>query len=230
MTLDDRLLAVAGMIPEGSRVADVASGHGLLARHLVETGRAAYCVATERDERRLRRVFRFGPDDPRAPRLSLRHGEGLSPLLPSDRLDVLVLAVLGGASIARILAAPRRGELGVLRLVLAPRTDAARHGRWLARNGMALVDERLALSAGRYYAILAAEPGEPAAPAHPVLVPADLLEAGPCLVRRGDPLLRPLWEKEEARLASIVARAREGRGRDAALRRLALARRVLAAL
>jgi len=45
-----------------------------------------------------------------------------------------------------------------------------------------------------------------------------------------EPLLRPLWEREEARLVSVLGSARPGRGRRAAEARLALARRVLAAL
>lgn len=227
--LDDRLLAVAELIPEGSRVADVASGHGLLPRHLLETGRAAFCVATERDERTLRPVFRYAQDHPGAARLTLRHGDGLAPLVPSDRLDVLVIAGLGGGTIARILDSPRRESLGARRVVLQPQTEAAGLRRWLVRHGLALVDERLALSAGRFYPILAAEPGEQER-GDTRLDREDLLEAGPCLVRRRDPLLRPLWEKEEARLVSIVSRARPGRGRKAAEERLALARRVLAAL
>lgn len=215
--LDARLLAVAEMIPHGSRVADVGSGHGLLPRHLLETGRAAFCVATERDERRLGSVLRY-------PGLELRHGDGLAPLLPSDRLDVVVIAGLGGPSIARILDSPRRKALGIRRLVLQPQTGAAD-----LRRRLALVDERLALAGGRFYPVLAAEPGERS---HDVagLDPEDLLEAGPCLVLRRDPLLRPMWEKEEARLVSILGRARPGRGRSAAEARLALARRVLAAL
>jgi tRNA (adenine22-N1)-methyltransferase len=220
--LDARLLAVAEMIPHGSRVADVGSGHGLLPRHLLESGRAALCVATERDERRLASVLRH-------PGVVLRHGDGLAPLLPSDRLDVVVVAGLGGPTIARILGSPRREALRPRRLVLQPQTGAADLRRWLAGNGLGLVDERLALADGRYYPVLAAEPGarsqDPAG-----LDPEDLLEAGPCLVLRRDPLLRPLWEREEARLASILGRARPGRGRTAAEARLALARRVLAAL
>src|SRR6476661_1445037 len=102
--LDDRLLAIAALIPAGARVADVGSGHGLLPRHLLATGRAAWCVATERDARRLRSVL----GDPEEPRLSLRHGDGLDPLLPEERLDVVVLAGLGGPSIARILGSPLR--------------------------------------------------------------------------------------------------------------------------
>jgi tRNA (adenine22-N1)-methyltransferase len=220
--LDGRLLAVAELIPEGSRVADVGSGHGLLPRHLLETGRASFCVATERNERRLGSVAR-------SPGLELRHGDGLAPLLPSDRLDVVAIAGLGGPSIARILGSRRRESLRVLRLVLQPQTGAADLRRWLAGNGLALVDERLALSAGRLYPVLAAEPG-PWRHHDTRLDPEDLLEAGPCLVLRRDPLLRPLWEREEERLVSILGRARPGGGRRAAEARLALARRVLAAL
>jgi tRNA (adenine22-N1)-methyltransferase len=218
---------VAELVPAGSRVADVGSGHGLLPRHLLALGRAAWCVATERDERRLRSVL-HDPDDPR---LSLRHGDGLAPLEPEDRLDAVVIAGLGGPSIARILGSPRWEALGARRLVLQPQTGAAGLRRWLAGHGFALADERLVLSAGRFYPILAVERGRWVDHDHDAgLDRDDLLEAGPLLVLRREPLLRPLWKREEDRLVSILNRARPGRGRRAAEARLALARRVLAAL
>ncbi|HEX4825178.1 MAG TPA: SAM-dependent methyltransferase, partial [Candidatus Polarisedimenticolaceae bacterium] len=56
--LSPRLAALAAAIAPGSRVADVGSDHGLLPLWLARTGRAAFCLVTEKTEALLERVER----------------------------------------------------------------------------------------------------------------------------------------------------------------------------
>ena len=86
--LDARLRAVAEMVPPGSRVVDVGTDHGRLARALVATGRAAYCLATELDPARLATLRLFPPGHPLRERIALRSGYGLRPIRPEDRIEV----------------------------------------------------------------------------------------------------------------------------------------------
>lgn len=223
-----RLRATAGLIPEGSRVADIGTDHGHLPRLLLSSGRASYCVATELRESRLARTRQPPADDPLAPRLVLRWGDGLVPLRPDDRLDVIVLAGMGARTIVRILEDPCRVGLGVGRLVIQPQSEIALVRRWLASREFHIVDETLAHERGHFYVALAATtgPGEPCA-GHPRLTEEDLFEVGPCLVASGDPQLRRYWRHRRRREERILDRAR-GAGRAAALRRRDLACRVLA--
>jgi tRNA (adenine22-N1)-methyltransferase len=230
--LDPRLAAVAAFVPAGSRVADVGADHGRLALALVRSDHAASCIATEATPARLlrlrARVERSGGD----PRLTLRCGDGLEPLSREDRLDVLVLAGLGGPSMVRILADPRRPELRIPRLVLQPATDAGVLRRWLLASGLATMDERLVEVRGRFHVVIAAEAGASLVPSpSPAgLDTDDLLEVGPVLVARRDPHLLPYWRATRDRQRGILRGASPGRGRDEALRLHALAERVLSCL
>jgi tRNA (adenine22-N1)-methyltransferase len=224
-----RLATVAALVPPGVRVADVGTGHGRLPRRLLDSGRTPHCVATERTPRLLRGVRGYPSGHPLADRLELRAGDGLAALRNEDRVEVVVIAGLGGSSILGILERSPLPCTGFSRLVLQPQTEQAELRRRLIEGGWAVVAERLAFERRRFYLVLAAEPqaGAPL-PSWPGLDSDDLLAAGPCLLRDRDPLLAPYWQRQAARLERIVKRAR-GEGRESARRGLETAKRILRA-
>jgi tRNA (adenine22-N1)-methyltransferase len=214
--LPPRLAAIAELIPEGSVVADVGGGHGRLAAHLVVSGRSARVILVDRSREELAASVR-------RPGLSLRLGDGLTPLRPEDAVDTVVVAGLGGAAIVGILAG-RPAGLPISRYVLQPQTEAAVLRSRLPACGLALVDERLVEDAGRFYVVIGAVPGTGAWPtSFPGLTPEDVLAAGPCLLTRRPPELAAAWERQRVRLARI---GRRGGADDA----LARAERILAYL
>jgi tRNA (adenine22-N1)-methyltransferase len=216
--LSPRLAALARAIPPGSRVADVGSDHGKLPLWLAATGRAAFCLATERSEALLARVARPPAGAAWAHGLAYRSGNGLAAIVPSDRIDTVVLAGLGGRLTRRIL--DRAGALGGLppRLVLQPRSEIASVRRWLFDSGMAIVAEGLTEDRGRLHVTLTAERVEDAGLyRHETLSRDDLFEAGPCLVRSPTAQLVRFWRAQRERLRSV--------GRDASR-----AERILAAI
>ena len=148
-----RLDAVASLVPQGARVADVGTDHGLLPRALLESGRASYCLAIDKSPQVIRAARRTlaGFDA----RLELRCGNGLAAIEERDRIDVLVLAGLGARTIVRILDDPRRLVLRPSRLVLQPQSEPGRLRRWLADVGLEVRGERLATDRGRRYLVLA---------------------------------------------------------------------------
>ena len=230
--LEPRLAAVEELVPERSVVADVGTDHALLAVRLVESGRAARCIATEPRLERLSKAARNVSASPARDRIELRSGSGLEPVAMGDRVTVIVIAGLGGHAIRRILDGPRLAALAPGRLVLQPQTAPAVVRAFLVAAGYRVVDERLVLDRGRFYAVVAAEPGAEHL-RHPSLSREDLLEAGPRLVLSGSEIVARYWRGELERSRRILDRAagaRPGRGRDAALRRAALAGRVLRAI
>ncbi|HJQ97235.1 MAG TPA: tRNA (adenine(22)-N(1))-methyltransferase TrmK [Candidatus Polarisedimenticolaceae bacterium] len=195
--LSPRLAAVASLVPEGSIAADVGAGHGRLAAHLLRSGRCRRVVAIELSPAELE----VSAD---VPGLERRLGDGLAPLRPEDGIDTVIVAGLGGAAIAGVVARRPPG-LAVVRWILQPQTEAARLRAALARCGLSLVDERLVEDGGRFYPILVATPGRSLpALAYPGLTDEDVLEAGPCLLRDRPPELAAAWERQRERLARVA--------------------------
>lgn len=215
------------MVPPGSRVLDVGTDRALLPRYLLTSGRAAFCIASERDRVRLSRV----PAAARELRgLVLRAGDGLSVLEPEDRVEVVVVAGLGARAICRILRQRDLAALGVRRLVLQPETEPCLVRRALEGCAFGIEEERLVEEAGRLFTLIAAAPGLPAVAASGTLSRDDVLEVGPALLRSQDALLARYWRRELERTRAILARSPSGRGHAHARRRHELASRVLGSL
>jgi len=218
------------MVPPGSRVADIGTDQALLPRWLLSCGRALHCIASERDPGRLARARGLRDRHPLRDRLELRSGDGASVLAPEDRVDVLIVAGLGARATCRILARADLERLGIRRLLLQPQTAPAFVRHFVLERGFGIVEERLIEDAGRFYPILAAEPGARAPGGRSSLSPDDLLEVGPCLLGSGSPALERFWRQELRRNEEILALETSGRGRAAAQRRRDLSRRILEAL
>ncbi len=229
-TTNSRLDAVASLIPPGSTVADIGTDHGLLPRALLDTGRAVRCIAGELRDEPLENLRRRAAGAVREGRLEARKGSGLSILREGEIVDVAVLAGLGRRTIERILNdAARSGPWPFRRLVVQPQTEVAGIRRWILDRRWAIAGERIVRDGGRYYFVIAAESesrcAAPSGPDRELIV-----EAGPCLLRSGDPLVRRYWRRRLRETLRILDRASSGSGRAAARRRLEIARRVLAAL
>jgi tRNA (adenine22-N1)-methyltransferase len=202
--LSPRLAALASAIAPGSRVADVGSDHGKLGLWLAASGRADYCLSTERTEALLDRVSRAPADAPWASRLAYRAEDGLGAIRLEDRIDTIVLAGLGGATIVRLLSGAEALRWLTLRLVLQPRSEVATIRRWLSENGWRLTSERLTFWRRRFHSTLAAERGRDAdLYSHETLSREDLLVAGPLLARSKAEEVVRFWEAQRDRLASF---------------------------
>lgn len=233
MSLPERLECLVRWVPPGVAVADVGSGHGLLPIYLVRRGIARRAVATENRPGPWASVRRAVEEAGLAHLIEVRLGDGLQALRPGEE-EVIVLAGLGGGTIARILGAGRAVAAAAHRLILQPVDAPAQVRSWLLAEGWDLVDEELVCQRGRIYDALLTAPaqgGEPGGGASALAEEVEalvregfsrevVLEAGPLLLRRRHPLLRRkaaerrsagerlLRRLEEAALLSSRARRR----------------------
>jgi tRNA (adenine22-N1)-methyltransferase len=230
--LPPRLEAVARLVPLGARLADIGSDHGLLPRALLRSGRVAFALATEKTAELAARVDSRATASGIARGLAVRAGDGFSALRPEDAIDTVVVAGLGGRAIARILAGALGIDAATRVLVLQPRSKPAELRAFLSTNGWRLEAESLTVERGRRHLTLkASRGGDGGLYRHASLSRADLLEAGPLLVRERPPELAALWVEERDRLAGIHRRGRpDSRSTEAARVALARAERILAAL
>jgi tRNA (adenine22-N1)-methyltransferase len=126
-------------------VADVGAGDGQLARHLA--GRGLRVVATER------RPASFARLRAALPRLDCRLGEGLAVLRPGE-VEGVVVAGMGGHSIARILGAGGDVARSLDWLVLQPQQHADQLVAWLQPAGYRIVTRDVAVQGRHSYTVL----------------------------------------------------------------------------
>ncbi len=126
--LPARLRAVLALVPPGSRVADIGSGHGMLATALAARGDVV--IATERSHpaaELLRATLAVT-----APHVEVRVGDGLAPLGRGE-VDVAVIAGMGGRSIVAIMEG---GGPVPPSVVLQPAQDNQLLERWIDARGL----------------------------------------------------------------------------------------------
>ena len=215
MTLDARLALVAALVPPDSRVADVGTDHARLPIALVTAGRCPAAVATDIHEGPWRRAIEAVAAAGLADRIAVRRGDGLAPVQPPEA-DTIVIAGLGGETIAAILAAAPWTAAPSKTLLLQPMSKPERLRAWLSAAGFALAEERLAADGGRLYTVLRAR-HDPQRAAAQAARPA-FAYAGALTPDEG----RPYWDRVAARLRTEAAALPAAR-RDEAARLRALA-------
>ena len=151
--MDARIQAVMDFVSTGSRVVDVGADHGYLSVALIESGRAAKVIATEKN---LHPFEALSKNIRGLERCEARLGDGLR-VLTEGEVDTICIAGMGGALICKILDDSPEVVHSVRRLILQPMNGAKKIRTWLAENGWIIVDEDLAESAGIIYEILCAE-------------------------------------------------------------------------
>ena len=203
--LPPRLRALAEMVPSGARVADIGTDHGYLPLALLAEGRISWAVGCDIGAGPLAAAAAHARAAGLEERLQLRQCDGLAAVAPGEA-DTVVIAGMGGETIAGILSrAPWIREAGCL-LLLQPMSKQALLRRWLQANGWRITAERPVREGETFYTILAAVPGN-----MPPLSPGEA-EAGVRQLLEGQPIL-------EAYLDGICRRL------DSALRGMARAAR-----
>lgn len=177
--LDDRLRAVAEMIPNGARFADIGCDHGYLSAWLLREERVSECQLCDISMPSLDKARRLIRALQMEEHVAFCLGDGAKALCAP--VDCAVIAGMGSATIMHIISLGR-AEFGPARLILQPNVDAPELRRFLMENGYAIVDEAIARAGRRHYVIIAAEPGQAK------YSPMQLL-CGPVLLQKGGPLL-----------------------------------------
>lgn len=178
--LDDRLRAVADMIPNGARFADIGCDHGYLSAWLLREGRVSDCQLCDVSAPSLDKARRLMRALDLLDKVEFGVGDGAKAL--SHPVDCAVIAGMGSATIMHIIG-EGRAIFGSARLILQPNVDAPELRRFLVANGYRIADEAIARAGSRHYVIIAAEPGEAC------YSPMQML-CGPILLEKGDELMR----------------------------------------
>lgn len=224
--LDTRLQGIAQLIRPGSRVADIGTDHAHLPVWLVEQGICPSAIASDLRAgpaaAAKKNITAAGLTD----RIAVRIGDGLQPIRPGEAED-LVIAGMGGETIAGILAGAAWAKDGRYRWILQPMTRPEELRRYLLTNGYHIEQERIIQEDHRLYVVMtavytAAEPVEEEAAYYiggltPKEGRAFLIRQRMHLRRRADGLAhRTASEDERERLYRLADQLMEytGQGQD----------------
>ncbi len=182
--LSNRLLAAAELCGESERVADVGTDHGYVPIWLLKSGRAQYVIASDINPEPLENARRNAELHGTKNGLELILSGGISHLR-ADSAETIIIAGMGGETIADILSRASWVSDGRHRLILQPMTKQSELIDWLYRNGLFIKRARLAEDNGEIYIVLLAEGGSSAPPsgAARIIPEALMAERTPLLSR-----------------------------------------------
>ena len=164
MELTPRLRALADLVPQDARLADVGTDHAYLPVWLLLQGRISRAIAADLREGPLSRARETARQYQVEDKVSFRLCDGLS-LVDREEVDVISIAGMGGETIAAILqAAPwAREKL----LLLQPMTSFPDLRLWLQQHAYAIQREQIVREGERLYTVWVVTAGamEPLTPA-----------------------------------------------------------------
>ncbi|CAH0416372.1 tRNA (adenine(22)-N(1))-methyltransferase TrmK [Periweissella fabaria] len=191
--LSQRLAAVAQMVPQGARVADIGSDHAYLPVNLLLNKKIDFAVAGEVAVGPMKNaaseVNKQGFQD----RIIVRLADGLAAIEPIDAIDTVVIAGMGGILISKILDAGPRFET----LILQPNTDEATVREWLEQHAYQIVAEDIVAEDNHTYELIKAIPGDMTLSAHDK-------QFGPYLSEIQSDVWRAKWEHELDRKEKVL--------------------------
>ena len=187
--LSKRLSAIAAMVDQGARFADIGTDHGYLPIYLTEQGICPSAIAMDVKDGPLSRAESHVKEAGLEKRITLRKSDGFEALKPREA-DTAVIAGMGGLLMIRLLENGGETVRGMKQLLLSPQSEIGQVRRYLLEHGYRICREQMILEDGKYYVILEARPGSDA--------PWTYIEEelGKHLLASGDPVVGAWLEKE----------------------------------
>ena len=147
LPISDRLLACAGFVAPGDRVADVGCDHGYLSIYLLTNNIAKSCIASDINEGPLLSAVRNAEKYGVREKISFHLSDGVRNI-PRD-FDTMVCAGMGGDTMVSILEAAPWLKSIRYRLVLQCQSKTPMLRRYLSDNGWRIAEESV-LQDGRF--------------------------------------------------------------------------------
>ena len=151
--LDSRLRIAAEFVRQGSRVADIGTDHAFLPVALVSEGRCPMAIASDVREGPAENARRNVAEAELSHRISVRLGNGLA-TVEAGEVDDIVIAGMGGETVAAILEQAPWVKDERYRLILQPMTRAEKLRAYLFQNGFSVEAERVTCVGGHWYTVL----------------------------------------------------------------------------
>lgn len=155
MQLSLRLSAIAAMVTEGNRLADVGCDHGYLPVYLVLNHKIPGAIAMDVRKGPLSRAREHLLEYGLGNYIETRLSDGLEALKPGE-CETLVLAGMGGPLMEKILTEGAEVRESFQELILQPQSDIGHFRHFIRENGWEIVKEDIILEEGKFYPMMKA--------------------------------------------------------------------------
>ena len=147
LPISDRLLACAAFVSPGDRVADIGCDHGYLSIHLLTTGIAASCIASDINRQPLLSAVRNAEKYGVRSKMEFFLSDGVRSI-PRD-FDTMVCAGMGADTMVSILESAPWLQSSRYRLILQCQSKTPLLRRYLSDHGWRITEEAV-LRDGRF--------------------------------------------------------------------------------
>ncbi len=159
MNLSPRLRCLAEEVPPGARLADVGTDHAYLPVRLLQEGKVSRAIAADIRPGPLERARRTASRYSMEAHISFRLCDGLADIRP-DEADTIVIAGMGGETIAGILGAAPWTGAGSHLFLLQPMSSIPDLRIWLQDHHFYIEKEHIIAEGRKYYVIMVVRSGE----------------------------------------------------------------------
>lgn len=158
LELTPRLQAVAELVPANAALADIGTDHAYLPAWLLGRGRVRRAIAADINKGPLDRARLTAQQYNCAEQMEFRLCDGLAAIGP-DEVDTIVIAGMGGETIASILQAAPWVCDARFTLIFQPMSAQPDLRGWLWYNGFSIESEQIVREGDKLYNILVARFG-----------------------------------------------------------------------
>ena len=157
MELSKRLQAVASLVSDGYRLADIGTDHAFIPISLTESGRIPGAVAMDVNRGPLLRAQANIREHGQEKRIGIRISDGFAALKQGE-VDSAVIAGMGGPLMIRILKDGESVVRSLKECILQPQSEIEKVRAFLLEEGFFFLEEDMVEEEGKYYPMMKVRP------------------------------------------------------------------------
>lgn len=211
MELSVRLQAVADMVTEGTKVADVGTDHAYIPIYLVEHDKNPSAIAMDINRGPLKKAEENISSHNLENKIETRLSDGLKQLHLGEA-DSVVIAGMGGGLVVKIMEEGTLYKKYVKEWILQPQSEISKVRQYLNENGYCIVEENMVIDEGKFYPMMRVTEGTIEE------YTQEELCYGKCLLKEKNPILKKFLEKEIDIKKEILEKLHQTKGGQVAKR------------
>lgn len=200
--LSKRLKALANMVTDGNRLADIGTDHGYIPIYLCQTGKIPSALAMDIGKGPLQQAQTHIAEHGLSEQIKTCLSDGMA-ALQFGEADTILIAGMGGGLVMKILSEGAEKLTGKEELILQPQSEIALVREFLRVRNFQILNEDMILEDGKYYPMM--KVSQQKAAEQTKILPQEVADAfGPVLLQKRHPVLKEWLERELRTTNSVI--------------------------